>query len=65
MMAEAKTKPEKKHTVSDSCKNGLHTYIVVDWDTASGRKKAVHMRCQHCLMPLDLVELKNAEWFKK
>ena len=62
-MAEDKAK-KKKMVSSESCRAGKHTYMVVDWSTVGGRKKAIHMRCQHCLMPVDLVEVANAKWFE-
>ena len=62
---EVKEKKEKKMEPHACCKKGEHTYIVTSWIVSAGHKKALHMRCRNCLMPLDLVELSNVEWFKE
>lgn len=49
----------------ETCHEGKHTYVVTAWQVGNGREKAVAMRCQHCLMPLDLEELNSAEWSKR
>ena len=56
-------KPEKKIKTPAACKDGRHVFIVSNWRTSASQKKAVHMICQHCLMPIDLVEIENAKWF--
>jgi hypothetical protein len=60
----AEKKPVKKMSPPTKCTVGNHTYIVTDWNTQGGRKKAIHMKCCHCLMPVDLVEIDNAKWFE-
>lgn len=56
---------EKKHEHADKCKQGFHTYIVTTWQVGGGKEKAIAMRCQGCLMPLDLQEIESAEWSAK
>ncbi len=51
----------------DPCKKGQHTFIVTVWNTSAGTKKATYMKCQHCLMPIELNSSSqdwviNAEW---
>ena len=58
-------KPEKKIKPHTNCKNGHHVFIVSNWRTTASQKKAMHLLCQHCLMPVDLVEIENAKWFDK
>lgn len=58
-------KPEKKYQIPTPCKSGNHNFIVSSWLTSGGKKKAIAMLCQNCLMPMDLVEMENAKWFKK
>lgn len=60
-MAETK-KEKKKVTQSTDCKNGKHTFIVTRWQVKGGFEKAVAMRCQHCLVPLDMDEIEMKEW---
>ncbi len=55
-------KPEKKHCAPTGCQAGHHTYIVTNWKIGGAQQKAQHMRCQHCLMPMDLQEIEGAEW---
>lgn len=55
-------KNEKKHACNEACKEGRHTYIVTAWQIGGGKEKAIAMRCQACLMPLDLQEIESAEW---
>ena len=64
-MAEKKACAEKKHVAAPSCREGNHTYIVTNWGIGGGQQKARHMRCQHCLMPLDMQEIESMEWSKK
>lgn len=56
---------EKKHEPCTPCTQGNHTYIVTSWQVGGGKEKAIAMRCQHCLMPLDLEEIQSAEWNKE
>ena len=58
-------KPIKKMKPHEACHEGQHTYVVTAWQIGNGKEKAVAMRCQHCLMPLDLEELNSAEWSKR
>ena len=57
--------PVKKHAPPTGCLAGFHTYIVTNWKEGGGQRKAQHMRCQHCLMPMDLDEINMAEWMAK
>ena len=47
-------KAKKQVTVKDECAHGSHTFIVSKWETTGGYKKATHMMCRHCLMPIEL-----------
>lgn len=58
-------KSEKKHVPCASCKEGNHTYIVTNWKIGGGQQKAQHMRCQYCLMPMDMAEIESIEWRAK
>ena len=62
-MSEA-LKVVKKMNPHTACDKGNHTYVVTAWENKGSRKTAIHMRCQNCLMPLDLEEIKSAEWSK-
>lgn len=55
---------EKKSKISKStaCKDGKHTFIVSMWQDKGGFKKAVHMRCQHCMILMDVDEIIMQEW---
>ncbi len=55
----------KKHEPHTACAKGNHTYIVTVWQTGGGKEKAIAMKCQHCLMPLDLTEIDTANWADK
>ena len=61
-MAEKKV---KKMEVDVGCAAGHHTYMVTNWNTTAGKKVAVHLMCRNCLMPIDIVEMRNAQWAKK
>lgn len=50
---------EKKEQVN-SCER--HTYIVTGSMTKGGHEKATHVRCAHCLRPVDLESLESKEW---
>lgn len=56
--------PAKKLKVESStkCKNANHTFIVTEWFIKGGHQKAGMMRCQHCLMPMNLEEIETQEW---
>lgn len=56
---------DKAHNRNIDCQDGYHMYIVTAWQEAAGRRKAIHMRCQFCLMPMDLQEVESMEWRKK
>lgn len=58
-------KPKKKCIPSTPCKDGNHTFIVSTWQLGNGKERAVRVICQHCLMPMDLVEMENARWFEE
>lgn len=58
-------KPEKKHAPHGTCLEGNHTYIVTHWQVGGAQQKAQMMRCQNCLMPLNMQELESIEWAKK
>lgn len=60
-MAEKK----KKVDVMAECKNGHHTFIVTDIMVKANKHKATMMRCQHCLMPMNLEEIEMNEWKNK
>ncbi len=60
-----KPKLVKKHEPHTNCELGNHTYVVTTWQIGGGKEKAIAMKCQHCLMPLDLTEIDSAEWVKK
>lgn len=73
-MAEIKdigpTKAKKMVTQHDDCAIGRHTFIVSVWQVTGSAKKAIHMMCQHCLMPIELNEASrdwvvNREWLKE
>ncbi len=57
-------KPEKKHQPQTSCQEGKHTYVVTHWQIGGGQQKAQTMRCQHCLMPMNMMEIESAAWAK-
>lgn len=57
-MAEKKKKVE----VNGDCKTGKHTFIVTAYMQKGNHKKATHMRCQYCLMPMNLEEVEMNEW---
>lgn len=57
-MADAKKKVE----VMADCKNGKHTFIVTGYMQKGTIKKATLMRCQHCLMAMNLEEVEMNEW---
>lgn len=52
------TKEKKEHV--QSCER--HTYIVTGSMTKGGHEKATHVRCAHCLRPVDLESLESKEW---
>lgn len=58
-------KKVKKHKASAECSAGKHNYMVTCWQIGGGKEKAIHVRCRHCLMPMDLEEIESAEWFKE
>jgi hypothetical protein len=73
-MAEPKTsgptKAKKVITPQGSCQDGKHTFIVTVWQVTGNAKKALHMKCQHCLMPIELNETSkdwvvSREWLKE
>ena len=59
-----KPKLVKKMKPHTACELGNHTYVVTAWQIGGGKEKAIAMKCQHCLMPLDLTEIDSAEWAK-
>lgn len=61
----AKPKPVKECKPHTACDDGRHTFIVTGWQVGNGKEKAIAMRCQHCLMPMDLSEVESLEWAKK
>lgn len=56
------TEKKRKVTQSNTCKEGKHTFIVSMWQDKGGFQKAVHMRCQNCLMLMDMDEINWQEW---
>ena len=50
---------EKKEQVV-SCDR--HHYFVTGSLTKGGHEKATHVRCAHCLRPVDLESLESKEW---
>ena len=51
--------PEKKKVnPTTECKGGKHTFVVTRWRVHGGDQQALMMRCQHCLMAMDMEELK-------
>lgn len=64
------TKANKLIVQSSNCEKGIHTFIVSVWQVTGSAKKAVHMKCRHCLMPIELNEASkdwvvSSEWLKK
>jgi len=53
---------KKKVELTTECKTGKHIFIVTASMTKGGMNKATTMRCQHCLIPLDLEEISSREW---
>jgi hypothetical protein len=58
---EAKASAKKKCVPHDGCKDGQHTYVVTCWQVGAGKEKAVAMRCQRCMIKVDLQEIESAE----
>lgn len=56
------TAKKKKVTVTAACKDGKHIFIVTASMTKGGVQKATTMRCQSCLMPLQMEEIEMREW---
>lgn len=53
--------------MNSSCKKGEHTFIVTTFITSAGKQKATMMKCQCCLMPIEVNEASqnwvvNAKW---
>lgn len=70
-MTETATKPKlvtqkekltKKFEHRKECEEGLHSFMITRWVSGGGKEKALQVRCQYCLMPLDLEEIESAEW---
>lgn len=62
-MAEPKKKQKVESNVA--CKDSHHTFVVTNWFTKGGHQKATMMRCQHCLMPMNIEEIESQEWKNK
>lgn len=63
-------KVRKMITQQDDCSRGFHNFIVSTWVVSGGNKRATHMMCCHCLMPIELNEASkdwvvNREWLTK
>ncbi len=56
------TAKKKKVEMTTECKAGKHIFIVTASMTKGGLQKATTMRCQACLMPLDMEEIEMREW---
>lgn len=53
---------KKKVKVKTECKDGQHTFIVTAYMQKGNNKKATMMRCQHCLMPMNIEEVEMNEF---
>jgi len=70
---ETSTSPvkiRKQIQASKDCLNGTHTFIVTHWQVTGNAKRALHMMCQNCLMPIELNDASkdwviNREWLKE
>lgn len=56
------TDKKKKVELTTECKAGKHKFIVTAWFNKGGQQKATTMRCQYCLIPLDMEEMHMREW---
>ncbi len=68
--SSAPAKVKKMITQHPSCGDGVHTFIVTVWSVTGSAKKAAHMMCRHCLMPIELNTASqdwvvNREWLTK
>lgn len=54
-------KPRKVISMLDPCKKGSHTFIITKWLISGGKQKATEMKCQHCLMPVEVNE-QSQDW---
>lgn len=56
---------KKKVKESTECKDGTHKFTVTSWRIHGGIRRAVQMRCQHCLVPVDMEELESLEFSRE
>ena len=47
-------KERKLIAMNADCKKGEHTFIVTTSIVSAGKQTATMMKCQHCLMPIEL-----------
>ena len=72
-MADDKAPPAKAKKIispTTNCADGTHTFIVTFWQVTGSARKAMHMMCRNCLMPIELNEASkdwvvNREWLKE
>lgn len=55
---------KKKVTPATDCKSGKHTFFVTRWMNKGITRKALEVRCQHCLVAANLEEIETLEWRK-